>query len=61
MPQYELVKQIVGDRQSLTVVGDDDQSIYSWRGARPENVVKLEEDFPTIKLVKLEKTIVRQV
>jgi len=53
--QYELVKQLVGDRQALTVVGDDDQSIYSWRGARPENLAKLEEDFPTLKLVKLEQ------
>ena len=37
------------------MVGDDDQSIYAWRGARPENLAKLEEDFPTLKLVKLEQ------
>jgi len=39
--QYELVKMIVGVRCTFTVVGDDDQSIYSWRGARPENLIKL--------------------
>jgi len=55
MAQYELVKQLVGDRGALTVVGDDDQSIYSWRGARPENLAKLETDFPTLKLIKLEQ------
>ncbi len=55
MAQYELVKQIIGDRNSLTVVGDDDQSIYAWRGARPENLAKLETDFPSLKLVKLEQ------
>ena len=55
MAQYELVKQIVGDRGALTVVGDDDQSIYAWRGARPENLARLEHDFPTIKLIKLEQ------
>ncbi|MGC3777814.1 UvrD-helicase domain-containing protein, partial [Escherichia coli] len=36
--QYELVKQIVGERARFTVVGDDDQSIYSWRGAKPQNL-----------------------
>jgi len=53
--QYELVKLLVEERQALTVVGDDDQSIYAWRGARPENLAKLEDDFPTLKLVKLEQ------
>ncbi len=53
--QYQLVKQLVGVRQALTVVGDDDQSIYAWRGARPENLVKLKEDFPRLKAVKLEQ------
>ncbi len=53
--QYEMVKLLVEERQALTVVGDDDQSIYAWRGARPENLAKLEEDFPTLKLVKLEQ------
>jgi len=53
--QYELVKLLVGEREALTVVGDDDQSIYSWRGARPENLAKLEVDFPSLKLIKLEQ------
>ena len=55
MSQYKLVKQIVGSRGALTVVGDDDQSIYSWRGARPENLALLQQDYPSIKLVKLEQ------
>lgn len=53
--QYELVKMIVGGRQGLTVVGDDDQSIYAWRGARPENLIKLNQDYPQLKIVKLEQ------
>lgn len=53
--QYLMVKQLVGVRGALTVVGDDDQSIYAWRGARPENLVQLQEDFPGLKLVKLEQ------
>jgi len=53
--QYELVKLIAGVRQALTVVGDDDQSIYAWRGARPENLARLREDFPRLKVVKLEQ------
>ncbi len=53
--QYLLVKQLIGLRGGLTVVGDDDQSIYSWRGARPENLVQLQDDFPGLKLVKLEQ------
>jgi len=53
--QYELVKLIAGDKGLLTVVGDDDQSIYSWRGAKPQNLVLLGEDFPELKLIKLEQ------
>lgn len=53
--QYLLVKLLVGDDARLTVVGDDDQSIYSWRGARPENLVQLQTDFPHLKVVKLEQ------
>lgn len=53
--QYELVKLLVGDLPKFTVVGDDDQSIYSWRGARPENLAQLQEDFPNLKVVKLEQ------
>jgi len=53
--QYHLVKLLVGNRQGLTVVGDDDQSIYAWRGARPENLVQLQTDYPHLKVVKLEQ------
>jgi ATP-dependent DNA helicase Rep len=53
--QYLLVKQLVGLTGGLTVVGDDDQSIYAWRGAKPENLVQLQEDFPGLKIVKLEQ------
>lgn len=53
--QYDLVKLIVGERGRLTVVGDDDQSIYSWRGAKPQNLVLLGEDFPNLRLIKLEQ------
>ncbi|MBA6263398.1 MAG: DNA helicase Rep [Colwellia sp.] len=53
--QYELVKLIAGEQGLLTVVGDDDQSIYSWRGAKPQNLVLLGEDFPQLKLIKLEQ------
>ncbi|MGB1455568.1 DNA helicase Rep [Spongiibacter marinus] len=53
--QYTLVKQLVGDRGGLTVVGDDDQSIYAWRGAKPENLSLLGKDYPHLKVVKLEQ------
>ncbi|MBK4727806.1 MULTISPECIES: DNA helicase Rep [Erwiniaceae] len=53
--QYELVKLLVGNRARFTVVGDDDQSIYSWRGARPQNLVLLQEDFPALQVIKLEQ------
>jgi ATP-dependent DNA helicase Rep len=53
--QYELVRLLVGVRGALTVVGDDDQSIYAWRGARPENLARLKDDFPGLKVVKLEQ------
>lgn len=53
--QYELVKLLVGTRARFTVVGDDDQSIYSWRGARPQNLVLLKEDFPALQVIKLEQ------
>lgn len=55
LSQYQLVKLLVGVRGALTVVGDDDQSIYAWRGARPENLVQLEKDYPSLKIVKLEQ------
>jgi ATP-dependent DNA helicase Rep len=53
--QYQLVKQLLGGRNGLTVVGDDDQSIYAWRGARPENLALLQDDYPHLKVVKLEQ------
>lgn len=53
--QYELVKWLVGERRRFTVVGDDDQSIYSWRGARPQNLVLLKKDFPELNVIKLEQ------
>ncbi len=53
--QYALVKHLIGVSGRLTVVGDDDQSIYAWRGARPENLGQLQEDFPGLKVVKLEQ------
>lgn len=53
--QYLLVKQLVGERGALTVVGDDDQSIYAWRGARPENLSLLKQDFPSLRIIKLEQ------
>lgn len=53
--QYRLIQLLIGDRGSLTVVGDDDQSIYAWRGARPENMSLLQKDFPTLKVIKLEQ------
>ncbi len=53
--QYALVKYLVGIQARFTVVGDDDQSIYAWRGAQPENLALLKEDFPALKLIKLEQ------
>jgi len=53
--QYELIKLICGLRQKLTVVGDDDQSIYAWRGAKPENIHRLQHDFPNLQVIKLEQ------
>jgi ATP-dependent DNA helicase Rep len=55
LAQYELVKLLVGVRAAFTVVGDDDQSIYAWRGARPENLARLQQDFPRLKVIKLEQ------
>ncbi|MBB3190017.1 DNA helicase Rep [Halomonas cerina] len=53
--QYRLVQMLMGERATFTVVGDDDQSIYAWRGARPENLVTLGEDFPRLRVIKLEQ------
>jgi ATP-dependent DNA helicase Rep len=53
--QYLLVKKLVGVRAHFTVVGDDDQSIYAWRGAKPENLAQLQTDYPRLKIIKLEQ------
>ena len=53
--QYLLVKLLAGVEGRFTAVGDDDQSIYAWRGARPENLALLQQDYPTLKLIKLEQ------
>jgi ATP-dependent DNA helicase Rep len=55
LAQYELVKLLGGVSAAFTVVGDDDQSIYAWRGARPENLARLQQDFPQLKVIKLEQ------
>jgi len=53
--QYEMVKLLVGGRNCLTVVGDDDQSIYAWRGAQPENLAQLKQDYNNLEVIKLEQ------
>ncbi|MBI3771827.1 MAG: DNA helicase Rep [Gammaproteobacteria bacterium] len=53
--QYQLVRLLTGVRGALTVVGDDDQSIYAWRGAQPENLLLLKNDFPNLEVIKLEQ------
>lgn len=53
--QYLMVKLLVGVRGRFTAVGDDDQSIYAWRGARPENMIQLTKDYPHLKVIKLEQ------
>jgi DNA helicase-2/ATP-dependent DNA helicase PcrA len=53
--QYDLMKMLAGPAGNVCVVGDDDQSIYSWRGASYENILRFEADFPGAKLVTLEQ------
>jgi len=53
--QYRLLKHLSGARGALTAVGDDDQSIYAWRGANPGNLDELARDYPKLKVVKLEQ------
>ena len=53
--QYEVLKHLVGERGRFTAVGDDDQSIYGWRGATLDNLKKLPIDFPQLKVIKLEQ------
>ena len=53
--QYQMLRHLAGSEGRLTAVGDDDQSIYGWRGAQPENLQQLSEDFPALKIIKLEQ------
>ncbi|MCB1561670.1 MAG: UvrD-helicase domain-containing protein, partial [Xanthomonadales bacterium] len=53
--QYRLLKALAGPKANFTCVGDDDQSIYAWRGADPENIMRLGRDFPQLKVITLEQ------
>ncbi|GAB1235666.1 UvrD-helicase domain-containing protein [Ferrigenium sp. UT5] len=53
--QYQMMKLLAGDRAAVTVVGDDDQSIYAWRGASIANLQNLQKDYPTLRVIKLEQ------
>jgi ATP-dependent DNA helicase Rep len=53
--QYGLLRQLAGERGAITAVGDDDQSIYAWRGANTENLDQLGRDYPNLKVLKLEQ------
>jgi DNA helicase-2/ATP-dependent DNA helicase PcrA len=54
-PQYELMKLLAGDAHNVCVVGDEDQSIYSWRGADIKNILEFEKDFPEVRTIRLEQ------
>ena len=53
--QYELIRLLTSNLGNFTVVGDDDQSIYAWRGAKPENIGQLQQDYPRLQIIKLEQ------
>ena len=53
--QYQLLRELTGERAMFTAVGDDDQAIYGWRGATIENLAKLQQDYPNLHLIKLEQ------
>jgi len=53
--QYRMLRLLAGTQGRFTAVGDDDQSIYGWRGAQPENLQHLSEDYPALKIIKLEQ------
>jgi DNA helicase-2/ATP-dependent DNA helicase PcrA len=53
--QYELIKQLSRPRENLCVVGDDDQSVYAWRGANPGNILNFEKDYPEAVVIRLEQ------
>ncbi|WP_343377691.1 UvrD-helicase domain-containing protein [Buchnera aphidicola (Formosaphis micheliae)] len=52
--QYKLIKLLSGTNANFTLVGDDNQSIYSWRGAKINNILNLKKDYPTLKIIKME-------